>query len=533
MSSSSGGGSSAGQNPSTNKIKPITQNKNSKANSGFTTVSYKRGSKTNSSSPISPELQQIIENPPILNVSNTIFNYDIPEPENPSEPIIIDNTIIDLPNEFDAMTSLSSDNITSQTTQYPTINTHSNNNNHNNTLLRSFSPDYNGPIIVLAECMDLGKNLGNWHPFQIAKFFSTNFTGVTNIKPAGSKKVKITFNSIANGNQCLNSKIPSDNGFQVNIPVSLIFSYGVIKLDNTVSETEFFEGLHSPVPVDSFKRISIKKEGNIIQTRTVELKFIATKIPPVISLFNMLFEVNPSIRSPVQCNRCLRFGHTQKYCRSEVRCSHCGESKHTFDVCPSAQVTDPSCLFCKLPHLATDRSCREWSTQKNIKKIMATENISYKDALAFKKNCSYTPAFKYSDIVNNQPPNSEFTEIKNPLHNVNFPSLNEKHHFFNSKITKHKVSPPRSKGNITLPVAQQYSLPNGSYLNNISNQSHSQESTQNDFSWIQTLSLKLSESLINSPSLFSPFSPSSLQNLIESSLTSLLSIPNPSPLINI
>jgi hypothetical protein len=531
MSSSSGGGSRTGQNSSTNKMKSTTLTKNTGPSSEFTLVSYTRKSKAkiNPTSPVSPGLQQIINNPPILNTSNTAFNYNISD--NTHEPIIIDDAINgnNRPNELDTATMLSTDNTTPLTTQNPSTNTHSNNNN--NTLLRSFSPEYNGPIIILAESTDLNKNLGNLHPFKTAKFFSTNFTGITNIKPVGPKKVKITFNSITNGNLCLSSKIPCDNGFQVSIPVSLIFSYGVIKLDNNVSETEFFEGLHSPVPIENFKRISITKDGNIIQTRTVELKFIASKIPSVISIYNMLFEVKPSIRSPVQCNRCLRFGHTQKYCRSEVRCSHCGEAKHTLDTCPSTQTTDPVCLFCKLPHLATDRSCREWSTQKNIKKIMATENISYKDALAFKKNNCYTSAFKYSEIVNNQPPTSEFIEINSPLHNDHFPSLNDNHHFFNSKKIKHKSSPSQSKGHFTLPVVQSYSPPNGSYLNNPTNQSHLQEGTQNDFSWVHTLSLKLSESLINSPSLLSPLSPSSLQNLIESSLSSLLAIPMSNSLV--
>jgi len=40
-------------------------------------------------------------------------------------------------------------------------------------------------------------------------------------------------------------------------------------------------------------------------------------------------------------------------------------------------TTDPNCLYCKLLHLSTDRDCREWITQMDIKKIMATENISY------------------------------------------------------------------------------------------------------------------------------------------------------------
>lgn len=525
MSSSSGGGPRAGQNSSTNKIKTTTPNKSSSSSSDFTTVSYSRKSKAKSiaTSPVSPSLQQILDNPPVLNTSNTAFNYSITD--NVPEPITVDDTINghDRSNEPASVTMISTDNTMPFTTQNSTIDI-----NDSNNVLHYFSPDYKGPIVILAECTDQNKNLGNLHPFKIAKFFSTNFTGITNIKPAGSKKVKITFNSIANGNICLSSKIPSDNGFQVNIPVSLIYSYGVIKLDNNVSEAEFFEGLHSPVPIENFKRISIKKDGNIIHTRTVELKFVATKIPPAISLFNMYFEVKPSIRSPVQCNRCLRFGHTQKYCRSEVRCSHCGEVKHSFDSCPSAQATDPVCLFCKLPHLATDRSCQEWSNQKIIKKIMATENISYKDALAFKKNSCYTSAFKYSDIVNNQPPNSIITEINPPFNNDIFPSLNDSHHFFNSKKNKHKNSPSQSKGNITLPVVQSYSPPNGSYLNKPTiNQFNVQENTQNDFSWVHTLSLKLSESLINSPSLLSPLSPSSLQNLIESSLSSLLAIPIP------
>lgn len=347
MSSSSGGGSRAVQNPSTNKLKSTSQNKSSGFNSEFTQVSYSRKSKAkpNPTSPVSPSLQQIMDNPPVLDTSNTVFNYNIPD--NAHVPIMVDEAIngVDRPNESASATTLSTDVTMPLATQNPAID-----NNNINTRLRYFSPDYNGPIVILAECTDQDKNLGNLHPFKIAKFFSSNFTGITNIKPVGSKKVKMTFNSITNGNICLSSKIPSDNGFQVNIPVSLIFSYGVIKLDNNISEAEFREGLLSPVPIENFKRISIKRDGNIIHTRTVELKFVATKIPPVISLFNMLFEVKPSIRSPVQCNRCLRFGHTQKYCRSDARCSHCGEAKHTLETCPSAQATDPVCLYCKLPH---------------------------------------------------------------------------------------------------------------------------------------------------------------------------------------
>lgn len=220
MSSSSGGGSRAGRNSSTNRLKSTSQNGSSGLGSEFTLVSYQRKSKTkpNPTSPVSPGLQQIMDNPPVLDTSNTTFNYNIPD--NAHEPIMVDDAIngYDRSNESASATTLSTDITMPLTNQNPAID-----NNNINTRLRYFSPDYNGPIVILAECTDQNKNLGNLHPFKIAKFFSTNFTGITNIKPVGSKKVKITFNSITNGNICLSSKIPSDNGFQVNIPVSLIF----------------------------------------------------------------------------------------------------------------------------------------------------------------------------------------------------------------------------------------------------------------------------------------------------------------------
>lgn len=100
----------------------------------------------------------------------------------------------------------------------------------------------------------------------------------------------------------------------------------------------------------------------------------------IVSLFNMLFEVNPSVRSPVKCDRCLRFGRTQKSnaeFRSDPTCSHCGGDRHSIDVCPTVQTTDPVCLFrCKLPRLTAGRNSYERVFQNEIeKKITVTEDM--------------------------------------------------------------------------------------------------------------------------------------------------------------
>lgn len=534
MSSSSGGVPRTGQKPNTSKLKTSLSINHDPDSDWLTQTSKKsRKSTLKASSPVSPSLQQIISNPPLLITNDTAFNYNnnnlLSPSDNASTAMLTDcnvnasNTVDSIP--VSPIPSTTADNHSTSFSPANMDYQHINHYNSQNSPLRLFSHDYSGPVIILVECVDPSKNLGNWHPLKAAKFFSANFKGIINIKPASSNKIKITFNSVTNGNLCLNSNILSINGFTATIPSTLIYSFGIIKIDNSFSEEDFRDGLQSSVPVVTFKRISVKKDGATIQTRIVELKFAAPKIPSHISIYNMLFDVQPSIRSPVQCNRCLRFGHTQKFCRSKPRCSHCSGDDHSFNVCPSAPTTDPICIFCSLPHLATDRSCREWLFQKEIKKIMATENLSYREALDFKKNNYLTSAFKYSEIVNRQSPPVENTSVPTSLSNADFPNLNTSHHFFNSGKKKIKTRPPSHLKSFTLPHESPLPLPNGSYLNSHTQNSQSLVQSLNDFSWVHLLSLKLSESLINSPTLLSPFSSSTLQNLIESSLHSLLSIP--------
>jgi len=85
---------------------------------------------------------------------------------------------------------------------------------------------------------------------------------------------------------------------------------------------------------------------------------------------------------------------------------------------------------------------------------------------------------------------------------------------------------PQKKKKFSLSVEPSFSLPNGSLLNQPIDPAPISENNTNNSSWIHTLSLKLSELLINSPASISSSSSSSVQTLIESSLLSLLAIPN-------
>lgn len=132
---------------------------------------------------------------------------------------------------------------------------------------------------------------------------------------------------------------------------TLIFSYSVVKLNNFVSRNEIFEGIRSTVLIDVLKRISIKNYDKIIHNYSIDLNLWLQKMPIVITIFNMIFEVKPSIRSLVQYNRCPCFGHAQKYCCNKLRCYNCGEVHHSKDICSSIQATDSICLYYKQLHL--------------------------------------------------------------------------------------------------------------------------------------------------------------------------------------
>lgn len=64
-------------------------------------------------------------------------------------------------------------------------------NNFSQYTQNTFSPDYICPIIILAECTDLNKKLGNLHPNKVVKFFFLIFIGITKMKSTGSKKKSV------------------------------------------------------------------------------------------------------------------------------------------------------------------------------------------------------------------------------------------------------------------------------------------------------------------------------------------------------
>lgn len=126
---------------------------------------------------------------------------------------------------------------------------------------QSFMFHYIDQILILVECTDSHKKLGNWHPFKAVRFF---FLIIFLVSPTWnrlvSKKLKFYLSPIVNGHNYSNSNFWAEHGFLASIQSTLICSFGMIKLDGSVSEEEIWERLRTPVLVETFKRILLLKK---------------------------------------------------------------------------------------------------------------------------------------------------------------------------------------------------------------------------------------------------------------------------------
>lgn len=90
--------------------------------------------------------------------------------------------------------------------------------------------------------------------------------------------------------------------------------------------------------------------------------------------------VQPFTQKLIFCKQCLRYGYRPENCRGRKRCERCGE-EHEEKEDNERCVNQIKCLYCKsTAHQSGSNECRETLRQKNIKTIMANQNLTYAEA---------------------------------------------------------------------------------------------------------------------------------------------------------
>ena len=79
----------------------------------------------------------------------------------------------------------------------------------------------------------------------------------------------------------------------------------------------------------------------------------------------------------VQCKRCQRYGHTQKYCNHTFRCVRCAGT-HPTDQCRKSPETPAKCIHCQGDHRANYKGCSAYKTlYSNKYPKLRTKEVNY------------------------------------------------------------------------------------------------------------------------------------------------------------
>ncbi|GFT89957.1 RNA-directed DNA polymerase from mobile element jockey [Trichonephila clavipes] len=152
---------------------------------------------------------------------------------------------------------------------------------------------------------------------------------------------------------------------------------GVISEPDFLStpDAEILEGF-SDQGVIQVRRITIKRDSNIISTKHIILTFNKPKLPTAVKAGYLNCKIRPYIPNPLRCFKCQRFGHSQTSCSGQLTCSRCASVGHSSTDC----TLEPKCVNCTQSRPLDSKLCQKWKIEKQIQEIKINKNISYFEA---------------------------------------------------------------------------------------------------------------------------------------------------------
>ena len=117
------------------------------------------------------------------------------------------------------------------------------------------------------------------------------------------------------------------------------------------------------------------------------MTFATPSAPSRLKAGYLSLAVFPYIANPLRCFKCQLFGHHQGFCFRDPVCSKCGLKDHEDKNCTQT----PSCVNCKGAHPAYSKECPKWIEEREICRVKATTNVTFKEARKFVLDKKNTP----------------------------------------------------------------------------------------------------------------------------------------------
>ena len=208
----------------------------------------------------------------------------------------------------------------------------------------------------MANSTDTNTPLTKHSQFKLAKAINEAANGkLNNVTALPNNFILLDCNN-ANQSEKLQSTTFLDN-IPVNITPHKSFNFckGVIRCKDLglhmCTEEEIVAELFNQ-GVIACRRITIKKNDQIIETSTYVLTFNKLQLSKTINAGYQLLRVEKYIPPPLRCNNYQRYGHHSTKCRiSKSTCPRCA-GEHKFVNCPQEAI---KCSNCKdMPKMETE-----------------------------------------------------------------------------------------------------------------------------------------------------------------------------------
>ncbi|GBM13554.1 hypothetical protein AVEN_68909-1, partial [Araneus ventricosus] len=165
-------------------------------------------------------------------------------------------------------------------------------------------------------------------PVEIEKAITETVGEVKSTKKLRSGDLLVEVHSRKQSQQIVKLKNFSNIPISVSPHASLNSSKGVITFGEllNVATEEILKELQGQ-GVSHVRRISIRRDGQLLNTKHLILTFDSAKLPEHIKAGYMRLSVRAYIPNPLRCFKCQRFGHS-KTPRGTLTCARCAEVGH-------------------------------------------------------------------------------------------------------------------------------------------------------------------------------------------------------------
>ncbi|GBN38828.1 hypothetical protein AVEN_265111-1 [Araneus ventricosus] len=236
----------------------------------------------------------------------------------------------------------------------------------------------------------------NVSPFLVEKGITSSVGEVKSTKKLRSGDLLVEVASPKQAKQIAKLNSLSTIPVTVNPHATLNSSKGVISCGELLNESveKINEELCSQ-GVTHVRRITIRRDGQLLNTKHLILTFDSAKLPEHIKAGYMRLSVRTYIPNPLRCFKCQRFGHSKTSCRGTLTCARCAEVGHESADCTRAE----KCVNCKGEHTSFSRNCSAWKQEKEIISTKIKKQISYQEARKLIKSQTPTPGNSYVSVA--------------------------------------------------------------------------------------------------------------------------------------